>query len=269
MMKKSACLAVFLVCGAAFAGDEVVRPRSLEQIRDTGSLRLLVYPSIEDEFLRIDLSRTAVVPVSAADDYQGIDVDILQGFAASIGVELEIRPAYAPGAEMPSFDQLIPCLKRGEGDLIASAFSITDDRRTQVDFSIPYYTADLVVVVPEGSTISSEDDLRLARGAVMAGSAQEEKLEDLGVEDVVRMELLSTECYGLLRDDRADFCLLGLSSTERVSEPGFTEAFRFSAVDEYAVAALPGSPLLPVLDEYIRGLRSSGELQTIIENHLD
>lgn len=269
MMKRSACLAVFLVCGAAFAGDEVERPRSLEQIRDDGTLRLLVYPSIEDEFLRIDLSRTAVVRVSPPEDYQGIDIDILEGFAASIGVKLEIRPAYAPGAEMPSFDQLIPCLKRGEGDLIASAFSITDDRRTQVGFSLPYYTADLVVVVPEDSAISSNDDLRRARGAVMAGSAQEEKLRDLGVEEVVRMELLSTECYGLLRDKQADFCLLGLSSTEGVNESGFREAFRFSAVDEYAVAALPGSPLLPILDEYIRGLRSSGKLQTIIESHFD
>lgn len=268
-MKSSAWLAVLFVCGVAFAADPIVQPRDLDQIRETGTLRLLVYPSIEDEFLRIDLSKTAVVPVSPAENYLGIDIDILRGFAQSLGVDLEIRPAYATGAEMPSFDQLIPCLKRGEGDMIASAFSITDERKQHVVFSVPYYTADLVVVVPDGSPIRSEADLPRARGAVMAGSAQEEKLKSLGVQDLVRMELVSTECYGLLRDGAADFCLLGLSSTERVDEAGFTEAFRYAAVDQYAVALLPGSELLPILDRYIEDLRTSGKLQSIIDTHLD
>jgi polar amino acid transport system substrate-binding protein len=256
------------VCGAAFAADPEERPRGLEQIRESGSLRLLVHPSIEDEFLRVDLTKTSVVPVSPAEHYLGIDIDILRGFAASLGVKLEIRPAYAPGAEMPSFDQLIPCLLRGEGDLIASAFSITDERQKIVDFSVPYYTADLVVVVPEGSSITTEDDLRRARGAVMAGSAQEEKLKSLGVSKLVQLELVSTECYEVLRDGKADYCLLGLSSTEKVVEPGFAEAFRFGAVDRYAVAALPGSPLLPLLNDYIDQLRSSGALQLIIDANL-
>lgn len=268
-MRQAALVgALALWCGSMLSAEESVAPRSLEAIGTSGVLRLMVYPSLEDEFLRVDITKSPVVPASPADHYIGIDVDLLRGFADSLGVELEIRPAYAPGAVMPSFDQLIPSLLRGDGDLIASAFSVTDERARLVAFSNPYYTADMVVVVPAASAIDSEDDLRPMRGAVMAGSSQEEKLRALGVEGIVQLELLSTECFDVLRAQQADYCLLGLGSTERLAEPGFKEAFRFASVERYAVAAPPGSPLLPLLDEYIAGLQATGALQEIIDRHL-
>ncbi len=267
-MNRLLCTVLIFICGSIEAGENSVQPRTVDQIRDGGVLRLLVYPSLEDEFLRIDISKSAVVPVSPADHYLGIDVDIVKGFASSLGVELEIRPAYAPGTDLPSFDQLIPSLLRGEGDLVASAFSITEERQKLVDFSNPYYIADLVVVVPDRSRISSQEDLHQARGAVMPGSSQEEMLKNLGVREVIRLELLSTECFEVLSRDDADFCLLGMSSTEHVDQPGFKEAFRFEAVDRYAIAVPHESPILPMINKYIESLRASGDLQSIIDTHL-
>ncbi len=38
-----------------------------------------------------------------------------------------------------NFDGLIPALKAGKIDMIASAMSATDERRQSVDFTKPYY----------------------------------------------------------------------------------------------------------------------------------
>ncbi len=226
-MNRRLCALLIFICGSIEAGENSVQPRTVDQIRDGGVLRLLVYPSLEDEFLRIDISKSAVVPVSPADHYLGIDVDIVEGFASSLGVELEIRPAYAPGTDLPSFDQLIPSLLRGEGDLVASAFSVTEERQKLVDFSTPYYIADLVVVVPDRSRITSQEDLHRARGAVMPGSSQEEMLKGLGVSEVVRLELLSTECFEVLSRDDADFSSAGTEQYRARGRAGLQRGLSF------------------------------------------
>ena len=58
-------------------------------------------------------------------------------------------------------DQLIPYLVDGYADLVAANLTITDERRKQVDFSIPGWKGveEIVVTGPKGPSISSIEDL--------------------------------------------------------------------------------------------------------------
>jgi len=60
----------------------------------------------------------------------GHDMELLRRFAAREGLRLEIRPM--------EFDALIASLAVGKIDMIMARLSITPERQTKVDFSVPY-----------------------------------------------------------------------------------------------------------------------------------
>ena len=46
-----------------------------------------------------------------------------------------------------SFDSLIPALSSGAIDFIAAGMSVTEERKQNVDFSVPYYESEQVIIV--------------------------------------------------------------------------------------------------------------------------
>ena len=69
----------------------------------------------------------------------GLEYEILNEFAKEIGVKLEIKI-------VKDLDDIITKLNKGEGDLIACNYTVTKDRRNQIDFSIPIMHTSQVLV---------------------------------------------------------------------------------------------------------------------------
>ena len=46
-----------------------------------------------------------------------------------------------------AFDSLIPALSSGAIDFIAAGMSVTEERKKNVDFSIPYFASEQVIIV--------------------------------------------------------------------------------------------------------------------------
>ncbi len=69
----------------------------------------------------------------------GYDVKIAKKIADSLDMKLEVH-AY-------EWDSLIPAVQSGALDLIIAGMSQTEDRLEDIDFSAPYLTSDLVIVV--------------------------------------------------------------------------------------------------------------------------
>lgn len=81
----------------------------------------------------------------------GFDPDFMRAVAEKMGEELTIQDT--------RFEQLIPNLKAGHIDAIASALYITPERAEQVDF-IPYFSTGNSIVVPESAEpLRTTDDL--------------------------------------------------------------------------------------------------------------
>lgn len=96
----------------------------------------------------------------------GLDIDLVNEIAKREGIELT-------WVEM-SFDGLIPALKTGKIDMIASAMSATEDRRKSVDFSDVYYTTkNLYIKKKDNETLNSKEDLEGKIIGVQLGTLQE------------------------------------------------------------------------------------------------
>lgn len=107
------------------------------------------------------------------DTYVGFDIDLANAIGEKLGRKVEIKTM--------GFDALIPALKSGQIDLIASAMSATEERKKQVDFTDPYYIGGSVIVVRKNNTdIRGWDDITGKTVAVQAGSKPADFAEKQG-----------------------------------------------------------------------------------------
>ena len=75
----------------------------------------------------------------------GIDVEIAQAVCEKLGVELKV--------EDMQFDSIIAAVVSGKVDVGVSGFTVTEERKQNVDFTTTYTTAKQSVLVPEGTAI--------------------------------------------------------------------------------------------------------------------
>ena len=110
----------------------------------------------------------------------GFDMELVAELAKRAEVKYEILNM--------SFDGLIPALKSGKIDFIASAMSATDERRNAVDFTNSYYsTENLYIKRKADASINSKDDLKSKKVGAQLGTVQETAVRDQNL-DVITNE---------------------------------------------------------------------------------
>lgn len=95
-----------------------------------------------DKPLYVDGIDAAFPPFSYIDkdgNPTGFDVEVIRWIANEMGFDVKIVPV--------DWDAIIPTLKAGNIDFIASGMTITPEREKQVDFTEPYWKINLAVVV--------------------------------------------------------------------------------------------------------------------------
>jgi polar amino acid transport system substrate-binding protein len=104
------------------------------------------------------------------DGFAGIDVEVATAIAEKLGLELEI-------ADM-EFDSIVESVKNGKADIGLAGMTITPERQEIVNFTTSYATGVQVIIVKEGSPITSVDDL-FADGASHTIGVQRNTTGDL------------------------------------------------------------------------------------------
>lgn len=84
------------------------------------------------------------------DNFAGIDVEIAELIAEKLGKKLVIEDV--------EFGSIITGVQSGKYDMGMAGMTVTDERLTQVNFSTSYATAVQVMIVKDGSAITSIDD---------------------------------------------------------------------------------------------------------------
>ncbi len=82
----------------------------------------------------------------------GIDVDIAKAIADKLGRVLVI--------EDMEFDSIINAVSSGKADIGLAGFTVTDERKKQINFSEPYTTSKQVVIVRDDEAIAEADSLK-------------------------------------------------------------------------------------------------------------
>lgn len=103
----------------------------------------------------------------------GFDVDVADAFAKSLGVKLEDQNI--------NWDGIFVALSQGKGDMVLSSVTITDDRKKEMAFSQPYYSAGQMIVVPaDNTTIKGPNDLKGKTVAVQIDTTGQDAAEKIG-----------------------------------------------------------------------------------------
>lgn len=95
----------------------------------------------------------------------GFGIDLV----TAIGDKQGFRPNFIPH----DFTGMLEDLGKG-ADMAVSAISITDERRALVDFTNSHFESSQALLVPEGSTITTVNDLKGKKVAVPEGSVGED-----------------------------------------------------------------------------------------------
>ena len=268
---RPACpLLASTLLGAALALNPLgVAASDLADVKARGKLIVVTFPLIEDSFMQVDVEAMRKLGVGLKDlrdpeHFKGIDLDLMAGFAASLGVKLEIRP------ELGGYGDLIPALDRREGDVAASSFAITPQRQAIAEFSTPYILQWDVAAARPDSKLRSLQDLRGKRVAVIEGSSHLERLIALNLNPTIQLTKFVLEGYTAVVDREADYTLM--ESRADVGEPVsavYKDLRVVARVNEtgYGIAMRKGSDLKAPLDAYLAGLRDSGELEKILSRH--
>jgi len=230
-----ALLVVMTAPGRLFASD-------LADVKARGELIMLCFPHSTSEFVR-----------QKGNGFEGMDYDILRAFASTHKVELTVRP-------VPEFSALIPWLLEGKGDVIASAFSITDERQKKVDFSDSYFPVKIMIVTEKKTSYQSTTELANKKAAVVEGSSREAFIRN-NITAVTIVPVAKTRlAYEAVLAGKADYAPVDSTSamTDLEEYPDLDIAFTFPEKMGYGFAVNKGSDLANALSTHIRRLRSSG-----------
>ncbi|MCH5304519.1 MAG: transporter substrate-binding domain-containing protein, partial [Ruminococcus sp.] len=124
--------------GSSSASDAVYR--TLDEIKESGTVKIGVF-SDKNPFGYVDENG----------DYQGYDVYFAERIAKDLGVQVEYVSTEAASR--------IEYLQTGKVDIILANFTVTDERKEEVDFALPYMNVALGIVSPDSRVIKSLDDL--------------------------------------------------------------------------------------------------------------
>ena len=188
------------------------------------------------------------------------------------GFEIDLMNALAKQLRRKSvfvqnqWDGLIPGLQRGNYDLAVNGIEITDDRKMQVNFSIPYYVCGEQLSVRVGeNTIHSLADLKgKVVGTLKASLAQRILEREGGIE--VRSYENQNNPYDDLAIGRLQAVLMDWPIAVYYSKPNPKLKFTGPSIErmEYGIAVRKDDPaLLKQVNEALLALIRSGELWAI------
>jgi len=200
----------------------------------------------------------------------GIDAEIAGVIADRLGLTLRIDDM--------DFNAIIGAVVAGRADIAMAGLTITEERKVSVDFSTSYATGVQVIIVQEGSPITSVDDL-FADDAFFDIGVQESTTGDLYTTWDLEEEGLATihrfrrgaDAVQALVTDRVD-CVVIDNEPARAfvaMNPGLVILDTEFAVEDYAMAFSQDNPgLREAVDAVLRELIADGTVQSIVDKYI-
>ena len=117
---------------------------------------------------------------------EGFDVDVMNAIAKEEGFKVSYH--------QQAWDGIFASLKAGDNDILISGITINDERKQQMLFSEPYYKITQVILVPQGKSIKSVEDLKkMDKVGVSIGTTGDlaaQKILGTTSEKIIRLENL-------------------------------------------------------------------------------
>ena len=190
----------------------------------------------------------------------GIDAEICKAVAEKLGKKFS--------AETVDFDSVIPAVISGKADLAAAGITVTEDRKKNVDFSVPYVKTGIVVIYKTSNPFTSVDQLKGKRIGVQGGTTSETFVLEQLKQEPARTKSPAEACASL-KAGRCDFVIADIDPAKNCVKGEADLALSdFITSEEYAIAIKKGRPeLLATVNAVIAELKANGKLAEWIEQY--
>jgi len=190
----------------------------------------------------------------------GIDVEICKAIAQKLN-----RPFQS---ETVDFDSVIPAVISGKADLAAAGITVTEDRKKNVDFSIPYVKTGIVVIYKKSNPFKNVEQLKGRKIGVQSGTTSETFVLEQLKQEPERAKSPSEACASL-KSGRCEFVIADIDPAKNCVKGEEDLALSdFITSEEYAVAIRKGRPeLLAVINTVIAECKADGRLEKWIERY--
>ncbi|RKM60183.1 ABC transporter substrate-binding protein [Butyrivibrio sp. XB500-5] len=285
--------AMLVACGSA-APESTASADSTEDIVVASSEDSIAAPASEDVqaikdrgVLKVGV-KNAVMGFGFEDpltgEYTGLEIELAKALADKLGVGIEFTAVTAATRT--------ELLDSGDIDCVLATFTITDERKESWDFTTPYYTDYVSVLVEDSKGIKTLDDLVDATVGVSSGSTSAKSL----VKAMIEKGLISGDGFDEESFDPATWTT-GIKFRQYDDYPTISTALSAGEVDafcvdksilaiyktegrsyidaefapqEYGIATTKGSGLSEVAEELVSASLSDGTIDKLIkDNGLD
>ena len=217
-------------------------------------------------------------------EYSGLEIELAKALADKLGVEVEFTAVTAATRT--------ELLDSGDIDCVLATFTITDERKESWDFTTPYYTDHVTVLVEDAKGIKTLDDLMDKKVGVSSGSTSAKSL----VKAMIEKGLISGDGFDEESFDPATWTT-GVKFQQYDDYPTISTALSAGEIDafcvdksilaiyktegrsyidaefapqEYGIATTKGSGLSKTAEELITEKIADGTIDKLIsENGLD
>ena len=196
-------------------------------------------------------------------DIVGIDAEIAQAIADKMGLKLEIQDM--------EFNSIITAVQSGKADLGLAGMTVTDERKQSVDFSDSYATGIQSVIVKDGSSIKSIDDLKGKKiGVQLATTGDIYAKDDFGEENVEEynkgadavMALTSGKIDAVIIDNQPAKSFVETTDGLQILDTDYVQ-------EDYAAAIQKGNTdLLNAVNGALKELKEDGTIQKILDKYI-
>ena len=194
----------------------------------------------------------------------GFDIDFMTEIGNKVGFKCEFVNM--------GFDGLIPALKGGKIDIIASAMSATNERRTSVDFTDNYFSTNNVYLKQKNNAeLTKKEQLAGKKLGAQLGTVQEmaaKKVEGVTVvpsEQIISsiMALKAGKVDAVIVDSAIGYGFLKENPEldEFFSEPDGSEGF------SYAFDKDKHKELISKINDAIKALKADGTYDKLLEKY--
>ena len=197
-------------------------------------------------------------------EYTGFDIDLIREIATGMGLETSIQDVGFDGLQGGTV------LASRQCDLGASAMTITEDRQKNLAFSDPYYDSLQSILVPEGSDISSIEDLAGKNVGVQQGTTGEAYAREQAPEANIIAYPSDAELFPALQARQVEAVLQDLPVNLGHTQGGeFAIAAKFETDESYgfAMSKTGSEELVAAVNEQLATLRENGKYQEIYDKY--
>lgn len=207
-------------------------------------------------------------------NFKGIDIEVAGLIAEKLGCELVVSNM--------NFNSILNAVQSGKADMGMAGLTVTPDRLESVDFSDSYATGVQVLIVKDGSSITSVDDLYDESKGLGEGLKVGVQLSTTGdiyisgdVSDgktkvEVKQFAMGAEAVAALSSGKIDAVLIDNEPAKSfvAANEGLKILDGEYAVEDYAIAFAKNSELKDQVNAALKELIADGSVKAIVDKYI-